>query len=113
MQAINSFFTAINDWFVALFASIGDAFVALCATVFKPVLILFFGPINKFLSPIYQPWATITAIGLFLGTMIWVGFVLKESYVNMGRPNKAWYSDLRIWTACSMLPHVFVYFYFY
>ena len=36
MQAINSFFTAINDWFVALFAKVGDAFVALCATVFKP-----------------------------------------------------------------------------
>ena len=113
MQAINSFFTAINDWFVAMFASIGEAFVALCTTVFKPVLIIFFGPINKLLAPIYQPWATLTAIGLFLGAMIWVGFVLKESYVNMGRPNKAWYSDLRIWTACSMLPHVFVYFYFY
>jgi len=113
MQAINSFFTAINDWFVALFASVGEAFVALCTTIFKPVLFPFFDPINKFLAPIYQPWATIIAIGLFLGAMIWVGFVLKESYVNMGRPNQAWYSDLRIWTACSMIPHVFVYFYFY
>jgi hypothetical protein len=113
MEAIDKFFTSVNDWFVALFAQIGDAFVALCTTVFKPILIVFFGPINTFLAPIYQPWATITAIGFFVGTMIWVGFILKESYVNMGRPNKAWYSDLRIWTACSMIPHVFVYFYFY
>ena len=110
---MSSFFNAINDWFVALFASIGDWFVALCTITFKPILIVFFGPINTFLAKIYQPWATIIAIGFFVGTMLWVGFLLKESYVNLGRPNKAWYSDLRIWTACSMLPHVFVYWYFY
>jgi len=113
MQAISAFFTAINDWFIALFASLGNAFVALCETAFKPVLIKFFGPINTFLGPIYQPWATITAFCFFIGAMIWVAFILKESYVNMGRPNKAWYSDLRIWTAVSMIPHLFVYFYFY
>lgn len=113
MEAIDKFFTSANDWFVALFAQIGEAWIALCTTVFKPVLILFFGPINTILSPIYQPWATIVAITYFLGTMIWVAFVLKESYVNLGRPNEKWYSDLRIWTAVSMSPHVFVYFYFY
>lgn len=113
MSAINNFFTAINDWFVALFGAIGDAFVRLCETVFKPVLIVFFGPINTFLGPIYQPWATITAIAFFVGTMIWVCFGLKESYVNMGRPTKVWYTDLRLWTIGSMLPHIFVYFYFY
>lgn len=113
MEAIDKFFTSVNDWFIALFAQIGDAWIALCTTVFKPVLILFFGPINDFLSPIYQPWATIVAVSYFVGTMIWVGFVLKESYVNLGRPNKAWYSDLRIWTAVSMLPHVLAYIYFY
>ena len=79
MEAIDKFFTSVNDWFIALFAQIGDAWVALCTTVFKPVLILFFGPINTFLAPIYQPWATITAIGFFVGTMLWVAFVLKES----------------------------------
>ena len=113
MSALGNFFNAINDWFGAMFASVGEAFVKLCETAFKPILIKFFGPVNSFLAPIYQPWATIVAITFFIGTMIWVGFILKESYVNMGRPNKAWYSDLRIWTACSMIPHVFVYFYFY
>lgn len=86
---------------------------AFCKAVFYPPLHWFFEPINKLLAPIYQPWATIIAISFFVGTMLWVGFVLKESYVNMGRPTKAWYTDLRIWTVISMLPHVFVYFYFY
>lgn len=106
-------FDALNDWIVAVFASIGAAFTSLCEKVFYPVLIKFFGPINTMLSDIYQPWANIFAIGLFLGAMIWVCFFLKESYVNVGRPVKAWYTDLRIWTVCSMLPHIFVYFYFY
>lgn len=86
---------------------------AFCKAVFYPVLDPIFAPINKLLAPIYQPWATIIAITFFVGTMFWVGFILKESYVNMGRPTKAWYTDLRIWTVISMLPHVFVYFYFY
>ena len=107
------FLESINNWFVGLFSALGDAFVSLCETVFKPVLILFFGPINTILSPIYQPWATIIAIAFFLGAMIWVGFGLKASYVNLGRQNKAWYTDLRLWTVVSMLPHLFVYFYFY
>lgn len=86
---------------------------AFCERVFYPVLHRFFGPINEVLSPIYRPWATIVAIAFFVGTMLWVGFVLKESYVNMGRPIKAWWTDLRVWTVISMLPHIFVYFYFY
>lgn len=86
---------------------------AFCKIVFYPVLSKFFGPINDFLDPIYQPWATICAISFFVGTMLWVWFYLDESYVNLGRPAKAWYTDLRIWTIISMLPHVFVYFYFY
>ena len=107
------FLESINNWFIEQFSAIGNAFVSLCEVTFKPILILFFGPINSMLAPIYQPWATIVAISFFVCAMIWVGFILKPSYVNMGRPNKAWYSDLRIWTACSMLPHLFVYFYFY
>lgn len=113
MNLIREFLQAINDAVVAFFGRIGDAFVHLCEKTFAPILIKFFRPINEFLGPIYQPWASIIAIGFFVGTMLWVGFILKESYVNEGRPNKAWYSDLRIWTVGSMLPHVFVYFYFY
>lgn len=88
-------------------------FTAFCEMVFYPILSRIFHPINEFLNPIYQPWATIAAITFFLGTMIWVCFILKESYVNEGRPIKRWYTDLRLWTIVSMLPHVFVYFYFY
>ncbi len=90
-----------------------DVIQAFCGKVFYPILNVFFAPINTLLAPIYKPWATIVAIGFFVGTMLWVGFVLRESYVNLGRPTKAWYTDLRLWTVISMLPHVFVYFYFY
>lgn len=85
---------------------------AFCQTVFYPVLSKIFDPINSMLAPIYQPWATIAAITFFVGTMLWVWFYLGESYVNLGRPVKAWYTDLRVWTVISMLPHVFVYLYF-
>ena len=51
-------------------------------------------------------------MSFFVGTMIWVGVILKESYVNEGRPNKSIWTDLRLWTVVSMLPHVFVYWYF-
>ncbi len=86
---------------------------AFCKVAFYPVLSRIFHPINDLLNPIYQPWASIIAIGFFLGTMVWVCFFLRESYVNEGRPNKRFYSDLRLWTVISMLPHVFFYFYFY
>ncbi|OQB37235.1 MAG: hypothetical protein BWY09_01663 [Candidatus Hydrogenedentes bacterium ADurb.Bin179] len=86
---------------------------AFCKAAFYPFLSRIFHPINELLNPIYQPWATLIAIGFFVGTMIWVCVLLKESYVNEGRPNRRWWSDLRLWTVLSMLPHVFVYFYFY
>lgn len=86
---------------------------AFCTATFYPFLSKIFHPVNEMLNPIYQPWATIIAICFFVGTMLWVCLLLKESYVNEGRPNKRWYSDLRLWTVISMLPHVFVYFYFY
>lgn len=79
---------------------------------FYPILSKLFDPINNVLGPIYQPYATIIAMLFFIGTMFWVGFILKESYVNEGRPNKAFWTDLRIWTVISMLPHIFVYWYF-
>ncbi|HOD94193.1 MAG TPA: hypothetical protein PLZ53_10085 [Candidatus Hydrogenedentes bacterium] len=83
-----------------------------CAIIFYPILSKIFHPINHLLAPIYKPWATIAAMSFFVGTMIWVGVILKESYVNEGRPNKSIWTDLRLWTVVSMLPHVFVYWYF-
>lgn len=83
-----------------------------CTKFFYPILSKIFHPINDLLSPVYKPYATIAAMAFFIGTMLWVGLILKESYVNEGRPNKALWTDLRIWTVVSMLPHVFVYWYF-
>ncbi len=90
-----------------------DAIKAFCERFFYPILHPFFSPIDAFLSGFYQPYATICAIGFFVGTMIWVGLILPKSYVNRGCPDKAIWRDLRFWTVVSMLPHVLVYFYFY
>lgn len=86
---------------------------AFCKTVFYPVLHPIFEPFNAFLSSIEQPYFTICAIGMFVLAMVWVGIILREPYVNRGRPVKSIWTDLRLWTVISMLPHVFVYFYFY
>ncbi|HNR32605.1 MAG TPA: hypothetical protein PKI11_17075 [Candidatus Hydrogenedentes bacterium] len=86
---------------------------AFCEKMFFPILHPIFAPTNTFLSKFYQPYATICAIGFFIGAMIWVGVVLHEPYVNRGRAVRSIWTDLRLWTVLSMLPHVFVYFYFY
>lgn len=91
----------------------GLKFQEFCAAYCYKPLNAIFDPINRVLNPIYQPWATIVAVGFFVGTMLWVCFILPERYVNLGRPVKRWWADLRLWTVFSMLPHVFVYFYFY
>ena len=83
-----------------------------CKTVFYPILAPVFLPINAFLGRIYQPWASICAVGLFVCAMIWVALLLNKDYVNRGRPNKSVWTDLRLWTVISMTPHVLVYFYF-
>jgi len=80
--------------------------------VFYPILSPVFAPINAFLSGYYQPYATLFALAMFIGTMIWIGAFLNSRYVNRGCPHKGIWSDLRIWTVLSMLPHVLVYLYF-
>lgn len=90
-----------------------EAFIEhVCQTLFYPVLSRFFLPINSLLSKIYQPYASLCAVGLFLSAMIWVGLILNRDYVNRGRPYKSIWTDLRLWTIISMTPHVLVYFYF-
>jgi hypothetical protein len=79
---------------------------------FGPILRLIFQPIDSFLGPIYQPWATIVAVGYFVGTMVWVFIGLKRQYVNLEAPSKHVWHDLRFWVIVSMLPHVVVYLYF-
>ncbi len=85
---------------------------AFCERFFAGILRPVFAPMNNFLALFYQPWATICAIAFFVGTMIWVGAILNEKYVNRGRPNKEPWTDLRIWIVVSMIPHVIMYLYF-
>jgi hypothetical protein len=83
-----------------------------CKAHFYEYLYPIFKPIDTLLAKIHQPVFSICAVGLFVCTMIWVCFILREDYVNRGRPYKSVWTDLRIWTVLSMLPHVLVYFYF-
>ena len=75
---------------------------------FGPLLKPIFTPIDTLLQTVYMPWARVFALLLFIGAMIWV-WSLREEYVNIDRPNKKWYTDLRVWTILCMLPHVIVY----
>ncbi len=95
--------TIVDGWLAFL-----DWFGALFAPVAKPL----FAPINNFLASVYQPWAQIFALGLFIGSMAWVCFFIKKEMLESGRENKAFWTDLRLWTVVSMLPHLFVYIYF-
>lgn len=86
----------------------GAAFHDFLNNTFGPILRPFFHGIDGVIAGIYMPWARIVAVGLFVGAMLWV-YSLKKEYVNLDAPRQAWYTDLRIWTVLSMLPHVIVY----
>ncbi|MEO2035195.1 MAG: hypothetical protein ABGZ35_24210 [Planctomycetaceae bacterium] len=70
-----------------------------------------FNPIDVWLTPIPEMWWKISAVGLFVGAMAWV-FSLNRAYVDLDRPNRHVWTDLRVWTVVSMLPHVIVYLWF-
>lgn len=76
--------------------------------IFYPILSPIFDPINSGLTAIPMVLARFCAIGLFLGAIIWV-WTLNKKYVNLDRPNQHWYTDLRVWTILSMLPHFVLY----
>lgn len=90
---------------------IEEVFTNFCKAVFYPILAPVFHPINSFLNHVYQPYASICAVGLFVCAMIMVSLVLEEDYVNRGRPFTSLWTDLRLWTVLAMLPHCIVYFY--
>lgn len=92
-------------------ATAAESFSDMVTRVFKPMLDPLFSPIHNLLAGIYEPWATLGAIALFVGAMIWV-FTLNKEYVNLDAPSKHFYHDLRFWTIASMVPHLIVYFYF-
>lgn len=69
-----------------------------------------FGPINAMLAAIDSiALAKLFAALLFILPMIGVFTLLRKEYVHIDRPNPHWYSDLRLWTVVSMLPHIFFY----
>ncbi|HEO72678.1 MAG TPA: hypothetical protein ENN80_15580 [Candidatus Hydrogenedentes bacterium] len=80
--------------------------------IFFPILNPLFEPMNVWLASFFMPWARIVTLAFFIGTMIWVGIILKKDYVNLDAPSRTFCHDLRLWTVVSMLPHLFVYLYF-
>jgi hypothetical protein len=86
----------------------GQAFHDWINNTFGDLLRPVFGEVDTLLGDVYMPWARICAVGLFAAAMIWV-LTLRPEYVNVDAPRKAWYTDLRLWTAVAMLPHVVVY----
>ncbi|MGC8737273.1 MAG: hypothetical protein ACP5UA_01355 [Candidatus Hydrogenedens sp.] len=88
------------------------AFLDGLGRTFDPIIRPIFRPITTFLERTYQPWAKICALGLFVGTMLWVWLGMPKEYVNLGRKKKTVWTDLRLWTIISMLPHIIVYLYF-
>ena len=85
-----------------------NALQAFSYRILAPVLV----PLNNLLDGMPDWFGTVAGMGLFLVAMLWVGVLLKQDYVNGGRPNKSVLTDLRIWTCLAMLPHVVVYLYF-
>lgn len=91
---------------------IEEVFKEFCKEAFLPWLLPIFAPINDMLASIPMSVARVCAVSLFIVSWIVVGVFLKEDYVNRGRPFKSLWTDLRVWTVVSTLPHVFFYFYF-
>lgn len=88
------------------------AFLDWLGRTFEPIIGPIFRPMSNFLERTYQPWAKICALGLFIGTILWVWFGMRKEYVNLGRQSESIWTDLRWWTIFSMLPHIIVYLYF-
>lgn len=91
---------------------IEEYFQELCKKAFFPLLEPIFAPLNGMLSAIPMSVARYCAVSLFIISWIVVGVFLKEDYVNRGRPYKSLWTDLRVWTVVTTLPHVIFYFYF-
>jgi hypothetical protein len=93
-------------------ATLAEEAIAGEQDLFYPVLAPVFHPINRVLAPIPQPWWTLCALALFIGTMIWAFAGLKREYLALDAPGTGPLYDLRLWVVVSMLPHVIAYLYF-
>ena len=79
---------------------------------FAPYFRLVFDPINDAIARIpdaSEPVvATEVAVMLFQIAVLLVLF-LRPEYVNVDRPRRRFWYDLRLWTIVSMLPHMIIY----
>jgi hypothetical protein len=79
--------------------------------IFYPILSPIFTPMGAFLGGVYEPYATICAVLLFLSGVVLI-FSLKKEYVNLDAPGSGWQYDLRIWTVVTIIPYITAYLYF-
>ena len=119
MEAIRAQIDSIREWIYSAIEPIQERINALPGhletakewinEVFGPSLKAVFAPTNNIFTYIPEsamPFvSTECAVLLFQLAVLWVLF-LKEEYVNIDRPNKCFWNDLRLWTILSMLPHM-------
>lgn len=101
----------IRSWFEGLPAQIESAHNWINET-FGPTMKTVFAPTNNVFTYIPESSvgfvATESAVMLFQLAIVWVLF-LNPAYTNIDRPNKRIWTDLRLWTILSMLPHMYIY----
>lgn len=100
--------TAIVAEILAAIVAVFEVLQKVFYTVLAPV----FHPLNTALGGLPNWVASVFGVGLFVAAMVWVGVFLQKDYVNHGRPYKSIWTDLRLWTCLSMMPHVVFYLYF-
>lgn len=111
MDALRDRFEPVQNWFESIPGRMETAHNWINET-FGPAMQTIFAPTNNVFTYIPEgavPFvSTECAVMLFQIAIVWVLF-LKPEYVNIDRPNKHIWTDLRLWTIVSMLPHMYIY----
>ena len=109
MSGLRARFEPIQRWFESLPERIESSHNWI-NDVFGPTLRTIFKPTNDIFTAIPEASvsfvSTESAVLLFQLAVVWF---LKPEYVNVDRPNKRFWTDLRLWTILSMLPHMYIY----
>ena len=111
MERVREYGAHVQEWFNNIPAWMEQTSTNIDATmgpIFRPV----FKPMNDALARIpaaSEPVvATEVAVMLFQVAVLLVLF-LRPEYVNIDRPRRRFWYDLRLWTIVSMLPHMIIY----
>lgn len=111
MESVREYSARVQEWFNNIPAWTQEASANIDATmgpIFRPM----FRPINEAIARIptaSEPVvATEVAVMLFQVAVLLVLF-LRPEYVNIDRPRRRFWYDLRLWTIVSMLPHMIIY----